>query len=117
VCSWPGVELRAHDGGAFAAEALAFVRQFRVDLAVLSAAAVNAGTGFMLHDLREAEFSREIVRCARRSVLATDASKFGLDAPIRIADPEAFDTLVTDAAPPADIAAMLAAAGVGCVIA
>lgn len=112
-----GGELRSHDGGAFGPEALAFVRQFRVDLAVLSAAAVDAEAGFMLHDMREAEFSREIIRCAAASIIAADATKFGRSAPIRIADPGAIGTLVTDRAPPADIAQMLTAAGVQTVLA
>jgi DeoR family glycerol-3-phosphate regulon repressor len=112
-----GGELRAHDGGAFGTEALSFLRQFRVDLAVLSAAAIDAEGGFLLHDLREAEFAREFIRCARRTVMAADATKFGQEAPIRIAEPQAFDSLFTDAAPPPAIAAMLAAAGVRTVIA
>ncbi len=112
-----GGELRAHDGGAFGAEALAFVRQFRVDFAILSAAAVDARAGFLLHDLREAEFSREIIRCAARSIVVADATKFGLDAPIRIAEPTAFDTLVTDRAPPSPIARMLEGAGITLVLA
>jgi len=111
-----GGELRAHDGGAFGAEALAFVRQFRVEFAVLSVAALDAGAGFLLQDLREAEFSREIIRCARRSIVAADASKFGRSAPIRIAEPEAFDTLVTDAAPPAALSRLLDSAGVTTVV-
>lgn len=112
-----GGELRSHDGGAFGAEALAFVRQFRVQHAILSVAAVNATAGFMLHDLREAEFAREIIRCSDRSIIAADATKFGGSAPIRVADPEDIDTLVTDAPPPTDIAAMLAGAGVTTVLA
>lgn len=107
-----GGELRAHDGGAFGPEALAFVRQFRVRHAVLSAAAVQADAGFMLHDLREAEFSRAIIDCAEQAIIAADASKFFRRAPIRIAAPERFGLLVTDAAPPPDAARMLAEAGV-----
>jgi DeoR family glycerol-3-phosphate regulon repressor len=112
-----GGELRAHDGGAFGAEALAFVRQFRVDYAVLSAAAITAGAGFLLHDLREAEFSRAIIEGAGQSIVAADASKFARSAPIRIAPPDRFARLVTDAPPPPDIAAMLAAAGVAVTVA
>ncbi len=112
-----GGELRSHDGGAFGPEALAFVRQFRVDLAVLSAAAVNAEAGFMLHDMREAEFSREIIRCAKTAIIAADATKFGRSAPIRIADPSDFGKLVTDRPPPPEIGQMLAVAGVEMVLA
>lgn len=106
-----GGELRAHDGGAFGAEALAFVRQFRLDYAVLSAAAVTEA-GFLLRDLREAEFARAIIGGAAQTIMAVDASKFARSAPIRIADPAAVARLVTDAAPPAPVAAMLAAAGI-----
>lgn len=112
-----GGELRSHDGGAFGAEALAFVRQFQVRYAVLSAAAVDARAGFMLHDLREAEFSRAIIARADQAIIAADASKFGGSAPIQLADPSAIHRLVTDAAPPAAIAALLAAAEVEVVLA
>lgn len=107
-----GGELRSHDGGAFGAEALAFVRQFHVSHAILSAAAVNARAGFMLHDLQEAEFSRAIIDRADEAIIAADATKFGRSAPIRITDPASLHRLVTDAAPPSDIMDMLAAAGV-----
>ena len=107
-----GGELRSHDGGAFGAEALTFVRQFQVQYAVLSAAAVDARAGFMLHDLREAEFSRAIIERAETAIIATDASKFGRSAPIQVAAPSAFHRLVTDAAPPPDLATMLTQAEV-----
>lgn len=107
-----GGELRSHDAGAFGKEAVSFVRQFSVQYAVLSAAAIDAETGFMLFDLQEAEFSREILGRAEQSIVAADHSKFGLRAPIRIAEPDAFDMLVTDTPPPPDISGFLADASV-----
>lgn len=107
-----GGELRSHDAGAFGKEAVAFVRQFSVQYAVLSVAAIDAETGFMLFDLQEAEFSREILARSECSIVAADHSKFGRRAPIRIAEPDAFDMLMTDALPPTDIAAFLADASV-----
>ncbi len=107
-----GGELRPHDGGAFGAEALAFVRQFRVRYAILSAAALESRSGFMLHDLLEAEFSRAIIECADQAIIAADASKFDRSAPIRIGDPEAISRLVTDQAPTGALADLLADAGV-----
>ncbi len=112
-----GGELRSHDAGAFGREALAFVRQFSVQYAVLSAAAIDAATGFMLFDLQEAEFSREIMARADKTLVAADATKFGRRAPIRLAGPAAIHLLVTDAAPPPEIAETLAAASVELVIA
>ena len=107
-----GGELRAHDAGAFGDEAMAFVRQFRVRYAILSAAAVQADGGFALHDLREAEFSRAIIDSAEQAIIAADATKFTRRAPIRVTDPERIACLVTDASPPAPITAMLARADI-----
>jgi DeoR family glycerol-3-phosphate regulon repressor len=112
-----GGELRAHDAGAFGREAIGFVRQFSVQHAILSAAAIDAETGFMLFDLQEAEFSREIIQHAEKSIVAADATKFGRHAPVRVEDPGVIDTLVTDAAPPPEIAGFLEEAGVRVVIA
>jgi DeoR family transcriptional regulator, glycerol-3-phosphate regulon repressor len=112
-----GGELRAHDGGAFGAEALAFVRQFRVHHAILSAAAVNARSGFLLHDLRETEFSRAIIESADEAIVVADATKFNATALIRIAPPDRFKKLVTDAAPAEDIKDYLITAGVEIILA
>ena len=102
-----GGELRNHDGGSFGREAMDFVRQFSVRYAILSAAAINDATGFMLMDLQEAEFTRVIMERAQIKIIAADATKFGKTAPVRITDPARMDMLVTDREPPADIAASL----------
>jgi DeoR family transcriptional regulator, glycerol-3-phosphate regulon repressor len=112
-----GGELRPHDGGAFGAEALAFVRQFRVRHAILSAVALDGRTGFMLNDLREAEFSRAIIDCAEVATIAADATKFGQTAPVRITDPDAFHRLVTDATPEGPLADLLDRAGIEIILA
>ena len=98
-----GGELRAHDGGAFGAEAIAFVRRFQVDYAICSATAINADRGFMLSGLQEAEFSREIMQRANTRIVAADSTKFGHGGPIVVCDPSMVDKLVTDAPPPADL--------------
>jgi DeoR family glycerol-3-phosphate regulon repressor len=112
-----GGELRPHDGGAFGAEALAFVRQFRVRHAILSAVALDGRSGFMLNDLREAEFSRAIIDCAEVATIAADATKFGHSAPVRIAEPDAFHRLVTDATPEGPLAELLERAGIEVILA
>lgn len=103
-----GGELRAHDGGAFGAEAIAFVRRFQVDYAICSATAINAGRGFMLFDLQEAEFSREIMLRAKTRIVAADSTKFGRGGPIVVCEPGMVDMLVTDAAPPRELGAAMA---------
>ncbi len=102
-----GGELRSHDGGAFGAEATNFLRRFNVRHAILSVGAVNATSGFMLHDLEEAEYSREAARRAENRIIVADSAKFGRSAPIIIDDPSIYDMMVTDDVPPPDIRAML----------
>lgn len=104
----PGGELRAHDGGIFGVDALAFVERFQTDFAILSAAAIDAQKGILIFDLEEAKFSRAIMDRATTRILAADSTKFGRRAPISLADPHLLDLLVTDASPPEDLAAALA---------
>lgn len=102
-----GGELRGHDGGAFGMEAINFLRRFSVRHAILSVGAVNATSGFMLHDLEEAEYSREAAARAENCIIVADSNKFGRSAPIVIGEPSSYDMLVTDEQPPNDIQAML----------
>ncbi|WP_114284063.1 DeoR/GlpR family DNA-binding transcription regulator [Candidatus Halocynthiibacter alkanivorans] len=102
-----GGELRRHDGGAFGLEAINFIRRFNVRFAVFSVGAVNADVGFMLHDIQEADLSREAAARAQTRIVVADNEKFGLRAPIAIEDPASFDILVTDIKPAGDIADML----------
>lgn len=99
-----GGALRAHDGGAFGADALRFAENFKTDLAVLSTAGVTARDGFMLHDLDEANFCRAVMANTGAVWVAADASKLGRSAPITVCPPDEVDLLITDAPPPADLA-------------
>lgn len=112
-----GGELRAHDGGAFGAEAAGFIERFNVRHAILSVTAIDAKSGFMLQDMQEAEISRVISRHAENRIVVADAQKFGRRAPIIIAEPQTYDMLVTDKTPPEEIRAMLAAANIGVIVA
>ncbi|MDQ7071789.1 MAG: DeoR/GlpR family DNA-binding transcription regulator [Rhodobacterales bacterium] len=103
-----GGELRSHDGGAFGMDAINFIRRFNVQYAVLSVGAINADTGFMLHDIQEADLSCEAALRAQTRIIVADSAKLGQRAPIAVTDPAKFDILVTDVAPSADIAEMLA---------
>ncbi len=103
-----GGELRSHDGGTFGAEAHAFLDRFNLQHAILSVGAVDSRSGFMLHDLEEAELSRNARRHAETSTIVADSHKFGRSAPIIMEDPSVFDRMVTDATPPDDICRMLA---------
>ena len=96
-----GGELRETDGGSYGADAMAFIKGFNPDFAILSAAAVNSDNGFMSTDLSEAEFARVYVENANASIVAADQSKIGQKGPIIFAEVSNIDVLVTDTPPPA----------------
>lgn len=102
-----GGELRADSGAVLGSTATAFFAGFRARWGVVSAGAVDEG-GVMDFDPAEADVARAILRQCARRVLVTDASKFGRRAPVAVAEPGLFDLLVTDAAPPAALAAAFA---------
>lgn len=102
-----GGELRAHDGGAFGAEALDLVKRFNVQLAVFSVGAVNGDLGFMLHDLEEANIARAAAENAQVRIVVADSGKFNKRAPISLHNMAGIDVFFTDRLPPANILAML----------
>lgn len=95
----------------------ASLRDFSLDLAVLGVDGLTAAFGATTVHEGEAEASRQIAAAARRVVIAADSTKLGRTTFARICPLDAIDTLVTDAPPPADLAADLAAAGVEVVLA
>jgi DeoR family glycerol-3-phosphate regulon repressor len=61
--------------------------------------------------------ARAIIDHSREVWVAADHSKFNRPAMVEVARLDQVDKLLTDAAPPAPFPALLAQAGVGCVIA
>lgn len=105
-----GGELRGDSGASLGASALEFIRDFAVQHAIISAGAVDA-SGVMDFDLQEAEFARAVLACGARRVVVTDATKFGRRGFIRVSGFDLVDEIVTDSAPPPDVAAAIALAG------
>jgi DeoR family transcriptional regulator, glycerol-3-phosphate regulon repressor len=112
-----GGEFRADDGAVLGASAIRFIGQFKVRTAILSMAATNPNVGLMDFHLREAEFSQAVMAQARRVIVAADASKFAIQAPVKVCEFAAIDTLVTNRTPPDPAAKQLAKAGVTVLIA
>ena len=102
-----GGELRAHDGGAFGAEALDLVRRLNVQLAVFSVGAVNSELGFMLHDLEEANIARVAAENAQVCIVVADSGKFNKRAPVSLDKMSSIDVFFTNSQPPEGIMAML----------
>ncbi len=107
-----GGELRADDSAVFGPTSIEFVRQFHVRYAILSIGAITDDGEFMDFHLEEAEFSRAVMAQAQQSIVVADHSKFGSRAFVRVCESSEVDMLACDRPPPAQLAAVLAEAGI-----
>ncbi|CTQ48219.1 DeoR/GlpR family DNA-binding transcription regulator [Jannaschia donghaensis] len=96
----PGGAVRRSDGAIMGAEAVDYIRQFRVDFALIGAAALAEDGALLDYDLAGVQVCRAMVAHARHIILALDCAKFGRAAPVRLGHLGDIHTLVTEAAPP-----------------
>jgi len=95
-----GGVLRHSDAAIVGEPAVDFLRQFKVDYAVIGASGIDEDGTLLDYDYREVEVSRKIVESSRCAILVADALKYGRSAPVRIGHVSDLDHFVTDAAPP-----------------
>lgn len=107
-----GGVLRHADGGIVGAPAVEFLRQFKVDYAIIGTSAIDEDGGLLDYDYREVEVSRKIVESARRVILVADSLKYERSAPVRIGHISEVDHFVTDIAPPERLQRICADSGV-----
>jgi DeoR family glycerol-3-phosphate regulon repressor len=107
-----GGRLRRSDGGLVGDMAVQTIRQFKVDIAVIGASAIDAGGDLLDFDPDEVRVSRAILKQARQVMLVADASKRARRAPVRIAEMMEINRWITDAAPPPRLADICAEWGV-----
>ncbi|MEL6872428.1 MAG: DeoR/GlpR family DNA-binding transcription regulator, partial [Pseudomonadota bacterium] len=93
--------LRHSDGGIVGEAAVDFIRQFKVDYAVIGASAIDADGALLDYDYREVKVAKAIISNARTSILVADAMKYERNAPVRIGHLSELDMFVTDQPPPA----------------
>lgn len=97
--------------------ARATLERYRFDLAVLGAAGLSARWGLTELNDEEAEIYRLAIEHSERVLVIADGSKLGNVAPSIVAPAQRLQTLVTDAAAPADELAALQACGVRVILA
>ncbi|MCK0207693.1 DeoR/GlpR family DNA-binding transcription regulator [Starkeya koreensis] len=91
-----GGPVRHADGAVIGSAAVDFVRQFRVDYAVIGASAIEEDGTLLDFDYREVQVARAIIDNARQVILVADRSKLERTAPVRIGSIAEIDTFVTD---------------------
>ena len=115
----PGIEIivagglvRKSDGGILGEAAVEFIRQFKVDYAVIGTSAIDSDGALLDYDFREVKVAQAILENARHSILVADAMKWERTAPMRIAELGAMDAFVTDQPPPLHLRRICRAADV-----
>jgi DeoR family transcriptional regulator, glycerol-3-phosphate regulon repressor len=107
-----GGVVRPTDGGVVGETAVDFIRQFKVDYAVIGASAIDEDGVLLDYDYREVKVARAIIENARRSILVADSMKYQRAAPVRIGHLSEINFFVTDEEPPPAIADLCRDSGV-----
>ena len=112
-----GGVVRTRDGGIVGEAAVDFIRQFRVDIALIGISGIESDGTLRDFDLREVKVAQTIIAQAREVWLAADHSKFNRPAMVQLATLNQIGRLFTDAPPPEPFPALLQDAGVICTVA
>ncbi|WP_165223775.1 DeoR/GlpR family DNA-binding transcription regulator [Affinirhizobium pseudoryzae] len=98
-----GGVVRGSDGGVVGEAAVDFIRQFKVDFAVIGVSAIDADGALLDFDFREVKVAQAIIANARHVILVSDSSKFERTAPVRIGHLSQIHTFITDQCPSSSI--------------
>lgn len=112
-----GGQVRGADGSLVGDAAAKAMSGIAVDIAFIGCSGFAEDGSPMDFDPQKVAIKTAVLANARRAVLLADSSKFLRSALVKIAAPQSFSTLVSDAPPPTPLAGSLAAAGVAVEIA
>lgn len=107
-----GGVVRGSDGGIVGEAAVDFIRQFKVDYAVIGASAIDEDGALLDFDFREVKVAQAIIANARHVILVADSTKFERTAPVRIGHLSQVHTFITDVCPFEALRDMAASRGV-----
>jgi DeoR family glycerol-3-phosphate regulon repressor len=91
-----GGVVRGSDGGIVGEAAVDFIRQFKVDFAVIGTSAIDSDGALLDFDFREVKVAQAIMANARHVILVSDSTKFERTAPVRIGHLSQVHTFITD---------------------
>ena len=112
-----GGVVRERDRGIVGEAAVDFIRQFKVDIALIGISGIESDGTLRDYDYREVKVSQVIISQAREVWLAADQSKFNRPAMVELATLSQIDKLFTDAIPPQPFPSLLEEAAVSLEIA
>lgn len=91
-----GGVVRASDGGIVGEAAVDFIKNFKVDYAIIGSSAIDSDGSLLDFDFREVKVAQAIIENARHVILVADSTKLERNAPVRIGHISQVDTLITD---------------------
>jgi DeoR family transcriptional regulator, aga operon transcriptional repressor len=92
----PGGELLTSNYALVSDQAVAFVRQLRVDWAFIGADAIDVQTGITNTNTLEVPLKRAMLASARHAVVVADSAKFGVRTLVRVAHLDELERVITD---------------------
>ncbi len=95
------------DGGVVGQAAVDFIRQFKVDYALVGISGIDEDGSLLDFDYQEVRVSRAIIDNARQVFLAADSSKFGRNAVVRLGPISLVSRVFTDSPPPAAVVRLM----------
>lgn len=101
-----GGPVRRSDAGIVGGPAVDFIKQFKVDYAIIGVSAIDDQGALLDYDYREVMVSQAIMENAREIVLVADRLKLARSAPIRVGRLSQVDYFVTDRLESAELAAL-----------
>jgi DeoR family glycerol-3-phosphate regulon repressor len=107
-----GGVVRPSDGGIVGEAAVDFIRQFKVDFAVIGVSAIDPDGALLDFDFREVKVAQAIIANARHVIVVSDQSKFTRTAPVRIGHLSQAHSFITDACPLDSIRTVCAEGGI-----
>ena len=108
----PAGEVRRADGAIVGEQVSVSLRDYRFDIALIGAAAVDSTGAVLDHELTDVMIARTVMARAETSILVVDSTKFRHTAPLCVAPIDGFSAVVTEAPPPEAICRMLRQANV-----
>ncbi len=91
-----GGVVRGSDGGVVGEAAVDFIKQFKVDYAVIGVSAIDHDGALLDFDFREVKVAQAIIANTRHVILVSDRTKFERTAPVRIGHLSQVNTFITD---------------------
>jgi DeoR family glycerol-3-phosphate regulon repressor len=112
-----GGTVRPIDHGVVGEPAVDFVRQFKVDIALIGISSIEPDGTLRDFDYREIRVAQAIITAAREVWLLADHSKFERRAMVELGHLSQVDVLITDALPPEPFEGLLREHSVRCIVA